>query len=256
MTDITYRHSGGFGDIIYSLAVLPKLPRGKFLLAMHNIANVTREYGYNVDTIHPYHRERLKHEDFVLMKPLLERQPYIESVGKWFTGDPLPTYNLDEFRKIAWFDPATVGFLAWFHKAVNLPYDINEEVKPWLHCDPKPVAKIIVARTARYLDQTNGLKLHKMLYEKGDHKNNAMFIGTAEEHQAYEVQVGPITRYEVADYLDMMNVIAGANLFVGNQTFAYALAVGTGVPTILETRKDLPLARNECYFQRKHASYY
>jgi hypothetical protein len=53
-----------------------------------------------------------------------------------------------------------------------------------------------------------------------------------------------------------MNVIAGANLFVGNQTFAYSLAVGTGVPTILETRKDLPLSRNECYFVRPHAVYY
>jgi len=51
--------------------------------------------------------------------------------------------------------------------------------------------------------------------------------------------------------LELAEVIAGAESFVGNQSQAYALAVGLGVADIvLEARVDMPLARNECYFPK------
>lgn len=253
---ITFKHSGGFGDIVYAMSILPKLPTGRFLVAMNNIVNITREYGYNPDTVHPYHRPRLLDEDFDNLRPLLERQSYIESVGKWRTGDPLPDVDLDLFRKIAWFDPSTSNFLEWYHKLVGLPFDPVADINTnWIQCDPKTIAPVVVSRTERYVTPA-GYKTHKELYDKNNLKQNAIFIGTDEEHQAYETNVAPITRYIVKDYLDMANVIAGAKTFLGNQTFAYALAIGTGIQTVLETRKDLPLIRNECYFNRSNCTYF
>jgi hypothetical protein len=48
--------------------------------------------------------------------------------------------------------------------------------------------------------------------------------------------------------LELAEVIAGAKLFIGNQSQALALAIGLGVPYHCEARQDLPLERNECYF--------
>ena len=51
--------------------------------------------------------------------------------------------------------------------------------------------------------------------------------------------------------LDLANVIAGADTFIGNQSSALALAIGLGVANIhCEARTDMPLTRNECYFPR------
>jgi hypothetical protein len=48
--------------------------------------------------------------------------------------------------------------------------------------------------------------------------------------------------------LELAEVIAGAEQFVGNQSVALSLAIGQGVDWVCEARKDLPIERNECYF--------
>jgi hypothetical protein len=49
--------------------------------------------------------------------------------------------------------------------------------------------------------------------------------------------------------LELAQYIAGADLYIGNQSQGLALAIGLGVEQVCcEARVDMPLARNECYF--------
>jgi len=45
-------------------------------------------------------------------------------------------------------------------------------------------------------------------------------------------------------------------MFVGNQSIAYALAMGLGKTSVLETIKIKPLANNECFFPRDNITYF
>jgi hypothetical protein len=54
----------------------------------------------------------------------------------------------------------------------------------------------------------------------------------------------------------MANIIAGCDLFLGNQSFGYSLAVGLGKDSVLETIKIKPLQNNECYFPRPNIQYF
>ncbi len=48
--------------------------------------------------------------------------------------------------------------------------------------------------------------------------------------------------------LEVASVIAGADVYMGNQSSGLAVAIGLGVPFCCELRRDLPRERNECYF--------
>jgi hypothetical protein len=49
--------------------------------------------------------------------------------------------------------------------------------------------------------------------------------------------------------LELAQYIAGADLYIGNQSQGLALAIGLGLEQICcEARVDMPLERNECYF--------
>jgi hypothetical protein len=54
----------------------------------------------------------------------------------------------------------------------------------------------------------------------------------------------------------MADIIAGADLFMGNQSAAYSIAMGLGKASVLETIKIKPLANNECYFPRDNCQYF
>jgi hypothetical protein len=48
--------------------------------------------------------------------------------------------------------------------------------------------------------------------------------------------------------LEVAELIAGAETFIGNQSVALSVAIGLGVEFYCEARRDLPIERNECYF--------
>jgi hypothetical protein len=252
---ITYRHSGTLGDTIYALAILPIVARGKFLVAINNIDVCISKFGYAV--IDPAHVGRYTEQDYEWLKPLLERQPYIEEVGKWYKGDPNPDVDLDDFRAIL-FRGFRGNYIEAYHRTFQLPFDKECMMRPWLACDPERVAPIVVSRTSRYHGGfKDGINWHKELAKGKNLKENGIFIGSPKEHQDYcEFANCDIKYYPVRDFLHMTNVIAGADLFIGNQTFAYSLAMGTNTPSILETMKQVPLQLNECYFPRTNCEYF
>jgi hypothetical protein len=50
--------------------------------------------------------------------------------------------------------------------------------------------------------------------------------------------------------LELAQVIAGAEHFLGNQSVALSIAQGLRVPYAFEARHDLPIERNESYFKQ------
>ena len=85
---------------------------------------------------------------------------------------------------------------------------------------------------------------------------SAVFVGNDIEYDDFVNMIGPIDRVHVADILEMADLINGCDLFVGNQSLAYSLAIGLGKTTVLETIKIKPLLNNECYFPRSNCSYF
>ena len=250
-----YKHSGTLGDLIYSLSIVKKMAQQdvKFEVAIGNIENCVAQYGYRPDEVAPEHRGRFTEQDFTWLLPLLQRQSYIETVGRWYPGDAAPDVDLDRFRGTL-FRGFEGNYVEAYHLAFGLPFAKEDYSTTWLEADPVETKPIIVSRTKRYLDPHGDAKWREQVAPVAD---SALFVGTAQEHQDFERVIGTkIDYHPVNDFLELANVVAGAELVCANQNFVYSLAMGLGKSTILETIKIKPLQYNECYFPRENCQYF
>jgi hypothetical protein len=237
----TFRHSGKLGDIIYSLPAVRALGGGIFY-----VDYVTEYPG----------KSPLGIQTAKMMVELLDTQDYIRSAAL-YEGEPI-IYDLDRFRKKA--VPAHIfnvlkaetdriaGLL--FGKPildlrqrvipqmeVNLPQFHWESAglpgradldTPWLNGIPqKSIAEIVISRTGRYpgtLDWS-GLK---------QYASRSVFVGLEEEWQAFQSAYFNVGFYKVSSLLDFAQVVSGAKLYVGNQSFGLALADAMLIPRVAE----------------------
>jgi hypothetical protein len=251
----TYRHSGTLGDLIYSLSVVKKMEPGQFLVALNNIENCVSQYGYRPDEVDPAHKGRFTEQDFEWLKPLLKRQSYIETVGTWRQGDAEPTVDLDRFRGTL-FRGFEGNYVQAYHIAFGLPFSLADYDTPWLEADPVTIKPMVVSRTFRYRDPAADAVWKKMA-EDGVLDRLGIFVGTKEEHEDFVQVTGVAIPYHpVNNFLELANIVAGANLIMANQNFVYSLAMGLGKQTVLETIKIKPLQNNECFFPRANCQYF
>jgi hypothetical protein len=251
----TYRHSGTLGDLIYSLSIVKKMEPGQFLVALNNIENCVSQYGYRPDEVDPAHQGRFTEQDFEWLKPLLKRQSYIETVGTWRQGDAEPTVDLDRFRGTL-FRGFEGNYVQAYHIAFGLPFALTDYETPWLEADPVTIKPMVVSRTFRYRDPAADAVWKKMA-EDGVLDRLGIFVGTKEEHEDFVQVTGvAIPYYPVNNFLELANIVAGANLIMANQNFVYSLAMGLGKQTVLETIKIKPLQNNECFFPRTNTQYF
>jgi hypothetical protein len=254
----TYRHSGTLGDLIYSLAVVKKMTPGRYMVAIDNIEACVAKYSFgNPDwaEVDPAHRGRFTTQDYEWLRPLLERQSYITDTCTWHVGDAEPDVDLDQFRGTL-FRGFEGNYVQAYHMAFGLPFKLSDYETPWLEADAKRVAAIVVSRTFRYRD-SNGDTIWREIAHDTNLDLAGIFLGTKAEHEDFVRATGVhIPHYPVNDFLEMANIIAGCDLFLGNQSFAYSLAAGLGKDSVLETIKIKPLANNECYFPRSNIQYF
>lgn len=251
----SYKHSGTLGDLIYSLAVVKKMGRGAFKVALNNIEHCVSLYGYRPDEVDPAHKGRFTQTDFELLKPLLEKQAYIESVSALPFGQVDDSVDLDKFRGVL-FRGFEGNYVQAYHMTFKLPFVPADLHTPWLDALEQREAPIVVSRTFRYRCPKGDavwIKLAKQL----DLANNGVFLGNEAEWKDFVQVTGANIRYHpVKDFLEMASIINSADTFMGNQNFAFSLAMGLGVPSILETIKIKPLIQNECYFPRTNIKYF
>ena len=250
-----FKHSGTFGDLIYSLSVVKKMGGGDIEIAINNIENCVAQYGYRPDEVDIMHRGRFTDADFDLLLPLLLRQDYINGVLKWRVGDPDTDVDLDRFRGVL-FRGFEGNYVEAYHRTFGLPFEPAMLNDTWLEADPNKVASVVINRTARYRCP-EGTGTWQNLLEQANITQNGIFVGTQAEHEDFEKCTGfRVNYYPVHDFKALADVIAGADLFMGNQSAAYSIAMGLGTSSVLETIKIKPLANNECYFPRSNCQYF
>lgn len=222
----SFSSAGDFGDLIYQCVVIRALGGGPLFLHAEN-----------------WTRERMTDEKLNSIKTLLETQPYIESV-KWKNG---PTdRNMNDFRSEYFRTFGKPGFpvrrnlCEWMLRTHGV--DIEEQNKRWLvGIEPIHRAKVVINRTPRY--QNKLFPWWKVVQKYG---NDIGFVGSGIEHQQFCNQFGHVPWIETSSLLALAQVIAGAELFIGNQSCPYAIAEGMKKRAVLEVCRWLP----NCLFHR------
>jgi hypothetical protein len=244
----SFRHSGKLGDIIYSLPAVRALGGGVFY----------------VDAATTYfEKPALGRDAAQMMVDLLKTQEYIHSAAI-FNGEPI-SCDLDRFRGKAVpvhvfniFNSETdklAGFL--FGNAVrelrqklipglevNLPQchweiaglpgraDVNTPSLQGI--EPKPLAEIVISKTSRHQGTLNWLGLK-------EYASRAVFVGLPEEWSTFRDNYFDVSFYQVSGLLEFAQVVAGAKLYVGNQSFGLALADAMLIPRIAELWESNPI---------------
>ena len=220
-----FYHSGDLGDIIASLIAVRELGGGEVFLGPDNQTTMGT-------------REKMTPERAALIIPLLESQPYIHSAS--FSQLKLPTvkYDLNQMRTIMRMEYVNgrqwINLAQIYLKGVGL--DIGNDRKPWLEASPKAVAPVVIARSARH-HSTKPFDWKRIV---STYRGQTVFVGTKDEHAEFCSKFGRIPHEQTANLLELARVIAGAKLFVGNQSCPYWIAEALKKQAILEVHQPIP----------------
>lgn len=244
-----FKHSGAFGDLIYSLPVVKHLGGGEFYLHLNQIDWIGMNYyGSKPD---PFHQGRLTMFDFEFMREFIEAQEYITKFEVMDAATEI-THNLDRFRV------SFVGHPGNYVDIYSVVFGIRDpETRtmlrntPWLTVPSFKTVEgrsIAVNRTARWTPKQLGDQWNKWREQGLDQK--AFFLGLKEEYENFVRATGwQVPHQPTKNMLELAQYIAGSEQFIGNQSVALSLAIGLGVKFNCELRQDLPLERNECWFK-------
>lgn len=218
---LTFRHAGDLGDILAFLPVMRFLGGGDLLIEAA-----------------PYTRQKLTPDKWCGLDLLLKQQPYINDVREWKME--LVDYNGNDFRaamvndiKRRRFD-RNKSLADWQLETHSIP--LYEKDEAWLTIEPTKIARVVINRTGagRHHQHVyhNSLFPWRKIWQK--YHQEAVFIGTPPEHVAFCSNCGHVPYYPTKDLAEAASVIAGADLFIGNQSACFWLAEGMKKNLILE----------------------
>lgn len=217
----SFRHAGDRGDIIASLPVVRALGGGVFYIEAAT-----------------YTREMLTPDRWHGLDKILKEQPYIHDVQEW--KNQRVNYNLNDFRSRL-FKSVRVNqckdksLVDWQLEQFGIPPTAKDEA--WITIkEPFKAARVIfnragAGRPRHQIYQNQRFPWH-YVWEK--YKNHAAFVGTADEHAVFCATCGIVPHVQTADLYDAARVIAGCDLFVGNQSCPFWLAEGMKKSLVLE----------------------
>ncbi len=243
-----FKHSGTLGDLVYSLPIMRALGGGEFYLHLNQVDWIGQYYYGSKPT--PFHQGRMNQQDFDFMRDFMLAQDYITRFEALDPQATEITHNLDRFRPAFVSHPG--NYVDIYAHSFGFPKDQWAGLRqtPWLTVPKKTTPQsvsYVINRTQRWLPSTNSY-LWNQWREQGV-PETSVFVGLPEEHRAFEASTGWKIEYlPTKNMLELAQVIAGAEQFIGNQSVALSLAIGLGVPYACEARDDMPLERNECYF--------
>ncbi len=226
----TFKHSGDLGDLWYSLPIIRYMGKGDIYLVADGLKST------KVDGTASGLTESL----IDMAKPLLEAQTYINQCNVWNNEDV--DVDIDIFRRINLYGDINLCELILQNSGV--PFSSNQH--PWIECRKNKVASRVFARSPRYHNPNIN---YKEIYNA--YNTDAVFVGLPKEHVMFQERFGKIPYYPVNDFLEMAEVINGADLFIGNQSSPMAIAIGLGVNFIQEVCPNCP----NCMFKRHNAKY-
>ncbi len=222
-------HSGDLGDIIAALPAIRQLGGGELIIGQR----LWRPLVGN--------RENMRGARYQAIEPLLKSAPYLSRVS-YNDHPPKIDHDLSRFRPVisrllaATRIEKIIGNRIKLKNLVQVHAEYlgldNLDPLPWIKVDAESAArgKIVVARSARnhhpqfpwpWLVQT---RRHQML-----------FIGLPREHGEFQREFGAVEYFPTPDLLQVARVIAGSELFIGNQGCPAWIAMAQGHPLIQET---------------------
>lgn len=253
----SYKHSGTFGDLIYSLPLAKHFGKGSFYLHLNQINWIGKHYYGTSPNI--AHQGKLTEEDYQFLKPLMVCQDYIENFAVLDPKTHEITHNLDRFRPLFVGHPG--NYVDIYAQAFGITdKEIRKKLRqtPWITVPTEKKSKnksIVVNRTSRWLP--GKLSENWKKWQDQGYDSKSIFVGHEKEHQEFQQITGWRIDYQpTANALELAEYIAGSELFIGNQSLALSLAIGIGKPFWCELRRDLPLERNECYFPEQPGGNY
>jgi len=209
---VTFVHTGDLGDCIAALPIMRTFGRANLI--------ITEKKGAS--------RETMRGRRFEAILPLLQEQPYIESV-KWVNRPKKFDYDFSFFQK----KPHSYGqcLTDWQADAVGLK-KCGYTFDPWLHVGRSELAtgRAVINRSTRYYNGSFPWERIMRVYGK-----DAIFVGHEDEHKTFEKEHGRIAFVPTPDLLDLTELIAGADIFIGNQSCPMWIAFGLGKKVIQET---------------------
>lgn len=214
----SFQHAGDLGDIIYAMPTVRALGGG--------ILYLTKQSPNRVKA-----REEMTAEKAESLGSLLKLQPYLIDVRyaeKYFLGTD---YDLNAMRTLMSAKYEHWLALTRCHLRTFSLKDEEDEVR-WLQVDYPvkiPDKPVIVARSIRYWNPefpwTDILKRYDGMM---------VFVGLPQEHAEFEKKVFKIPYHPTANFLELARVIAGSELFIGNQSAPRAVAEGLKVNVLVE----------------------
>lgn len=213
---IVFKHGGDLGDILAALPILRALGGGKVVL-FHDPNAPHGQKG----------RESLEGRRYEAIKPLLEAQPYVDSV-EW--GEGIDTQN---FRTVA--RPINESLTERQARHIGKwPIDLA----PWIRVPSFEAHKrIVVARSLRYPNLC-GFPWKEAWETYGD---RLLFVGLPDEHTAFQNLIGNLVEHaKTDDFLQVATILAGAPQVMANQSSIAWVALGLGSKLILEGWPDAP----------------
>lgn len=167
-----------------------------------------------------------------IIRPLLESQPYVNAVRVWKREQI--AWVSEDFRKGF---HRTDGPLALAHAShalsVGFISTLPQTAVPWLTAVASKESKgrVIVARSARY--NNPHFPWAAILKHFGE---RALFVGTPDEHASLQNGTGCKVEYRpTKNLLEVAELIAGSDLFIGNQSSPMTIAEGLKHPRVQET---------------------
>jgi hypothetical protein len=250
ITHLTFMQPRNLGDLIYSLwgikNVCEKLNCKAVIYQW-----VNKEAFYYEGAKHPTKGDNgnevtMNRKMFDMVKPLILSLPYVDDFLP-YQGETVH-FNLDRIS----------------HMNINIPYGeirnwigycfselqadlgeqvINMEDLPIDLCDFHTTQNydvreaIIVNRTSRYRNP----HIHYGLIQKYAIQGHKIyFAGTLDEFSEFSGFVANAEYLKVDDFLELAFYISQCKLFIGNQSFCFALAEAMKVPRILEVCSFAP----------------
>jgi hypothetical protein len=224
--EVHFKHSGLIGDLIYSIPAMIALAKGK---KIHLHLNINQKAIYKKNMRHHNNNKMLNEGSVFFLSPLFLKQPNFVVCD--ILENQRVDYDLDILRKLP--------FILNTHNITRLnllTFGVSSDLsKPWLFVKPDLSFEneIIIARSFRY--RTPGID-----YSFLEAYNNLTFVGLEDEFEDMK-KVIPSLKYKLTkNAYELASVINGSKLFIGNQSFPFAIAEALKVSRVLEIYYDRP----------------
>lgn len=224
----TFLHSGDFGDALYALPSVRALGGGSLYFASR-----------------PWTRTRWTPQLLSVIKPLIDACGCAEALlhdGEWIDHD-FSTFRHGGYRL---GDTIAERQRRWVGAQFSPCGGGGTTPDPWLKAEPRKIAPIVINRASRW----HGFHFPWRPLTQA-FRDDMVFIGLGSEHNAFCNEFGHVRFFHTADLLEAAGVIAGADLFIGNQSAALAIANGLGQAVAVEVCAYAP----DCFYKRPNAKY-